>query len=339
MLRSLDAPGLKTLTLTAYHDSLFTAFPKLLPLIQAHEHLIPSDPEFWNAASLIAWALKDHDSTQRWAKRVIREAPKSASGYLRLALSLLSDDRPMDSFLVFSAGANNAEDRHILGSWWALAEQLAFFGNQITFNRNGIPYSFFLNTQDSQMTEAACHHNLGKFTEEAELECLGQILPRGGKIVEVGTLVGNHSVFLASTLKPESYTGYDLNPESVAMTQKNLRANQGNFPQTEWGIHLAALVTRAEEKKKFEDRRIPAKFIHEILEPGVSFAKIDVDGLEKDLAKPLCDLLKTVRCMIMLEVETSFIPTLQMHLAEAAYTVAKAFDHGAYQNLLLAPKP
>lgn len=331
-----STPGiLKDLVILAQRESVFNASGPLTRLVKEWEHRMDDDPNFWVAISYLAWVASDHSASRHWAKRVILQRPEHFMGYLRLGMAFLTEGEPLDAFLTFSAGAKNSREPQSLGPWWALSEHLSFHGDSASFSKNGRTYRFHLSATNGQMAEAACTHLMGTFTEQEELDFLGKQLPPGGHLVEVGTLVGNHSVFLASTLRPEKLFCMDLAPEAVAMTSKNLEGNQLHYPDTRWEVLQAALVADEATEARFHDASVPTRRIEDLLTPKVTFAKIDVDGMERQIARPLCKALLSCRCAVMIEVEKPFIPEFQHLIHQVGYRISRSFDHGSYQNLFI----
>lgn len=312
-------------------------FGVVLDLIRVHEADFVDDAEVMHRAGFVAWVQRSSEECIRWAQRVVSMAPTAFNGYLRLGMNGLSQQRPMDAFLAFSAGINNAENAKPLMLWWRLSEHLAQGKGDAVFEKWGHRFRFRLSCFSTQAVEADAIHVDGRFTEEAELAYLSQVLKGCEHLLEVGTLVGNHSVCLATMVEPKTLRIVDANDRSIEETHHNLSLNRESYPRTKISFLHAALAGPETSEVTIEGKTVKAVTLEAILVPEIDFVKIDVDGMEAELLEPLCRLLPDRNCRLMIEVENPMKPGFVEKMLTIGYCVKHEFVHEDYTNLFFVP--
>lgn len=69
------------------------------------------------------------------------------------------------------------------------------------------------------------HHVVGDFYEPEELEIIARHFPIGGRFCDIGTNVGNHTLYLAKFLHAELCTLIEPNPLAIELLESNIFLN------------------------------------------------------------------------------------------------------------------
>lgn len=186
---------------------------------------------------------------------------------------------------------------------------------------------------NTQAAESDLTHLTGSFTEEHELEFLACALEGCQSFVEVGALVGNHTVFLASRYQPRKYLVVDADERSIVETCANVHLNRGNYPQTTFRFVESALAGSSGEQVRIGPKSVTTRTLEELLPEDVDFLKIDIDGMEGPLLESLVRFVRDKNLRIFIEVQSRLIPEYQKNMQEVGYNIAHQSDHGNYSNL------
>lgn len=308
-------------------------FDEALDLVRCHEEDLENDPNVMQQAAFAAWAKGYNEDCEKWARRVVLLSPGHAGGYLRLGMGLLTAQRFLDAFLVLSAGMANSNAQQQLKGWWALSRRMALGPNEVSFEKFGKEFKFRLTCFSTQAVESDMSHLRGAFTEEDELQYLAGALSGARHLMEVGSLVGNHTVFLASMVCPESYLVVDADSRSIAETKANVELNQGNFPETKFEFLESALAGEGGRTVMIGGKPVTTRTLLELVPAGIDFLKIDIDGMEGALLAPLAELLSKFRIKLLIEVESRYEPDYLATMGGIGYALKNRIGHGAYANL------
>ena len=210
------------------------------------------------------------------------------------------------------------------------ADQERFF-----FEKYGKRFRFRLTCFNTQAVESNAAHLAGRFTEEQELDFLAGALAGCKSFVEVGALVGNHTVFLASVFQPEKYLVIDADERSIGETMANVELNRENYPQTIFSFVESALAGSGGEEVQIGTKKVMTRTLEDLLPEDVDFLKIDIDGMEGALLEPLVAFASDKDIRIFIEVETRFLSNYEKRMATIGYQIIHRSDHSSYLNLLL----
>jgi FkbM family methyltransferase len=308
-------------------------FKDLVRLVAAHEKELEKNPNAMIQASFAAWSKGIHEDGERWSKKLISLAPRHPSGYLRLGLSCLTSRKFVDAFLALSAGLRNTNEDQQLKGWFHLAERMALGQMEARFEKFGKKFCFRMTCFNTQAVESDLAHLTGRFTEERELEFLAGALQGCKSCVEVGALVGNHTVFLATTYKPKNYLVVDADERSICETSANVELNRGNYPQTTFRFVESALAGASGEDVRIGPKSVTTRTLEELLPEDVDFLKIDIDGMEGPLLEPLVRFVRDKSLRIFIEVQSPLLTEYEKKMGEVGYKIVHRSDHGNYSNL------
>lgn len=313
----------------------YSYFKDLVHLVLAYEADLEKNANVMLQAAFAAWVQGFNDDCERWSKRVISMAPKHPSGYLRLGLNFLSNQKFVEAFIVLSAGLRNTNNNQELVGWFFLSERMAVGSRDVVFKKFGKTFHFQLSCFNGQAMESDAAHLSGGFTEESELEFLAGVLDGCKSFVEVGALVGNHTVFLASFLQPEKYLIVDALDLSIQETKKNVECNRCNYPRTVFNFVEAALGASGDDEVVIGGKKVMTRPLEELIPEDVDFLKIDIDGMEGSLLDPLIAFISDKNLKIFIEVESQYLEAYNKKMNAIGYLITNKTDHGSYSNLFL----
>ncbi|MGQ0626702.1 MAG: FkbM family methyltransferase [Phycisphaerales bacterium] len=298
----------------------------------------PRDPALLNALGYACWSEGLHQDAVTFATECLRWAPGSPEFYRRLAMYLLTAGRPVEAFLAAGAvhriSPKDFEERCF--GIANLAHQLMEGRDVVRLRFDGLELAYHLTALTSMAIESDLFHLEGVPTESEELKFCRTFAPRGGTIVEVGTLVGNHTVYFAKALAPERIIAVDANPRMLLEVRRNLMLN-GLAESVELKGHAVAVGAGAGEIEFNTLGRVPVAALDDLIEHRAGFYKIDVDGAELDVLKGMQRILREDKPRIMLEVDQVNAVAFATAIKALGYRIAHTIAHGSYANHFLLP--
>jgi FkbM family methyltransferase len=333
---NLISPEVIAELLVALVQSLsYEYFKDIICLVDVCEKALEKNPNAMMVSAFAAWSQGYTNECERWSKNLIAIAPNHPAGYLRLGLNFLTNQRFVEAFVSLSAGMRNANNDQSLIGWFLLAQRMASGPREVAFEKYGKRFRYRLSCFNTQAVESDAAHLGGRFTEEQELAFLAGALAGCKSFVEVGALVGNHTVFLASVFRPEKYLVVDADERSIAETTANVELNRENYPQTVFSFVESALAGSGGEEMQIGTKKVMTRTLAELLPDDVDFLKIDIDGMEGALLEPLVAFASDKDIRIFIEVETRFLSDYEKKMATIGYQIIHRTDHGSYLILLL----
>ena len=333
---NLISPEVIAELLVALVQSLsYEYFKDIICLVDVCEKALEKNPNAMMVSAFAAWSQGYTNECERWSKNLIAIAPNHPAGYLRLGLNYLTNQQFVEAFVSLSAGMRNANNDQSLIGWFLLAQRMASGPREVAFEKYGKRFRFRLSCFNTQAAESDASHLGGRFTEEQELAFLAGALAGCKSFVEVGALVGNYTVFLASVFRPEKYLVVDADERSIAETTANVELNRENYPQTVFSFVESALAGSGGEEVQIGTKKVMTRTLAELLPDDVDFLKIDIDGMEGALLEPLVAFASDKDIRIFIEVETRFLSDYEKKMATIGYQIIHRTDHGSYLNLLL----
>jgi FkbM family methyltransferase len=153
------------------------------------------------------------------------------------------------------------------------------------------------------------HHARGEFYEVKELEIMSRYFPRGGRLIDIGSNVGNHCIFCCKVLGASRVIVIEPNPKAIEILKKNIEINNlaavvdvsflgfglSDAPgvasaTTPRGNLGGTRLTTLSEMKNDSLRLVAGDWI--LMDQAVDFIKMDVEGME---IKALNGLEKTIK--------------------------------------------
>lgn len=221
-------------------------------------------------------------------------------------------------------------------------------GHVVRTTVHGTPIFFtVVNARD----EIQKYHMQGKFYEEEELAILGRHFPVGGRFLDVGANIGNHSVYVARFLHASRIVLIEPNPDAIVVLESNILLNglEGVCDRGHLGIGLSDAVATGSihaPKRNIGYARvtegegdIPLATADALLgQEAFDLVKIDVEGMEIRVLTGMEGLIVATRPKIFIEVDNANSDAFTAWCAQHSYNVAERFQrYEANENYLVVP--
>lgn len=317
--------------------ALFDLFPRALAALEPLLSQLENDLNTCNAVAFAAW-VTDRIDLCRWAsKRCIALNPAVGNGYLRLGLAELGQENYADGFCALSAGLYNCPTDIHLQHWHPLARSLVQGTRRVKFTFDRMEFVFALSVFNTQAMEMAANHVSGRLYEPEELRHARAFVGACDSIVEVGALVGNHTIFFAKALRPKTIHVFDANPRAVAQVRENVALNGLDGGATNIVVHHAAVGGKAGRIRMF-DHDVPLVRLDDEVKERVEFIKIDVDGMELEVLDGCRALISRDRPKIMIEVQQELKARFLAFVRGQGYVVEHELVRASDSNFFIAPE-
>ena len=193
---------------------------------------------------------------------------------------------------------------------------------------SGNPLAFFqLTSFNPSAMQTSLHHMCGMFSEIVELQQLIQIV-QGKSVLDIGSLVGNHSVFFG-TICDCHVTSVDSDPTCCAYTELNMLIN-GRSRDTFQVINAYAGNPEEFYTAQGGNDTTTFRLTHDT--PRYDFIKIDVDGLELEFLKQSIDYLRHHRPIIFSEISNQNLQKSAELLKPLGYNIEKLTSRSTFEN-------
>lgn len=195
-------------------------------------------------------------------------------------------------------------------------------------------------------------HMQGRFYEPEELDILRSNFPLGGRFLDIGANVGNHSLYMAKFMRAARVVVIEPNPLAIPLLESNIHLNgiEAVVDRTKLGIGLSDGATDkafirtghnnlggARVKEGTGD--IPLASGDALLgEETFDLIKIDVEGMEMKVLAGLASYLRRHPTRIFIEVDKKNYTPFDAWLESEGYTVLDRFQrYKANTNYMIAP--
>lgn len=197
------------------------------------------------------------------------------------------------------------------------------------------------------------HHLKGEFYEAEELEIIRRAFRPGDVFADVGTNVGNHSLYVGLYLHPAKIIPVEPNPKAVDILLANLTMNGlGSVLDLDaLGFGLSDAPADDMRMRWAQTNLGGAK-----LKPGggtlkvttgdllfadkhVDFIKMDVEGMELAALRGLEGTIARDAPTLFVEVSTTHQADFEAWVAAQSYEITERFKrYGPNENFLIQPK-
>lgn len=223
-------------------------------------------------------------------------------------------------------------------------------GTICSFHHRDTPIQFFV-SDASDLIQA--HHIRGEFYEPEELNIISKYFCPGDVFVDIGSNVGNHTVFVAKFLHPSCVISFEANPKVIPILRLNIAINNlvrhVDFSHVGVGLGFgegwAEAISEAGNigathlelsEKVSAIRVIPGDSV--LSGRRVDFMKIDVEGMELMVLRGLGQTIKKERPTMFIEVDNSNESLFQIWLSDHAYSIRETFKrYSSNTNYLIMP--
>jgi FkbM family methyltransferase len=223
-------------------------------------------------------------------------------------------------------------------------------GSVVTATISGREVRFFVQDERDVIQQ---YHAAGQFYEVEELQIIAEFFPAGGVFVDIGSNVGNHSLYVGTYLHPRQIVVFEPNPPAIAILKLNLAMNglQGIVDLTYLGTGLADVPSRAQIR--VPDGNLGGTWLAPSQDDGalvlirgddalakrrVDFLKIDVEGMEMQVLAGLRETIAAWRPPVFIEIENRNAEAFLAWTERNGYRVGRRFRrYEANENYLVLP--
>ena len=190
----------------------------------------------------------------------------------------------------------------------------------------------------------------GVFYEEPELAMIKAHFPQGGTFVDIGSNIGNHSLFVAAFLQPKKIIPFEPNPLAYKLLLANVVMNgfARVFDLRHIGFGLsdekAGGFAMSKQKRNLGGARMQAGEGEietitgdaALADDTPDFLKIDVEGMEMLALRGLQQTIARHAPVILIEVDQANYETFDAWVKEQGYDVIDTFQrYPTNKNFLL----
>ena len=322
--------GLKSLILTKLSSVSYSDYEKIAPALGRLCRLNNYDSDLTSYAVYFNWVIGDYkEASLLGIKSVSRQGINGSLLRNMVFLYLVSGEHDKLKWLLDQATLSNLEVSYWRGFLESLQQGAVANVRHPDSNLN---FLFSISCFSTQSMEAALHHWQGKFCEENELSMLGKLC-KNQHILEIGCLVGNHTVFMMLHGMAKSITCVDIDPRSCMMTTLNSRLNS----ISDKDIRVINAKAGSSDEKNQNDP-LPIFYLDPSEATDYGLIKIDIDGGELQFLKASYDYLKHKRPIVFAEVQASHLADIHQIFGSISYS-HKTIDvrQSGESNILFFP--
>ena len=232
-----------------------------------------------------------------------------------------------------------------LNAQWGRSEDNMIRGLVIEREIDGHPVRFFVSDESDAIQQ---EHMAGRWYEEQELALI-RTHYRGGTFVDVGSNVGNHSLFAAIRLNAP-VIAFEPNPPAYQNCVYNFLLNglgdravvhRIGLSDQEGTAKVGPIAYRNLGATKLVTGVGPLilKRGDDVLaDDPVGFIKIDVEGMELSTLRGLEETIRKHGPVIMVEVDNANIDAFKHWLDQQAYEVVEKLPKWDNANFIIRPR-
>ncbi len=323
------------IALKIINDNMFDLFEEAFIQLEPFVTEENQDIMILQSMAYAAWVTKRSEKSYSYSMRAIAIEPQNSLIYRTLIMNQLTEEKYTEAFLTISAAQNNCSATHSFESFLPLVK-IAMKGVKcVNFTHKDISYSFLISCFDGQAMESSIYHCHGKFTEIEELEYLTHFVKKAETIVEIGILMGNHTIFFLKNLSPKKIVAIDASHISINFTTKNFDLNKKGYNTTLETIHCG--VGEKESTIPFAGQEVPIKPLDMIINEPFDFIKVDVDGYEMKFLYGAKKTLLRYKPKVMIEIQKDFNEEFLQFISDIHYKIVHKIVRNVDTNYFLEP--
>lgn len=221
-------------------------------------------------------------------------------------------------------------------------------GTVVKSNIDGQSIYFFV---ENERDEIQKHHFSGDFYEQEELSIIRKYINSNSTILDVGSNIGNHTLFMAKFVRPRQIICVEPFPSAYELLELNVAINGLSCVNLDFiGIALSDKVgemkmsTRAFNlgaSRQSNDGTvlvptIPGDYL--LRNKKIDFIKLDAEGMEISVLSGLSRTIERDRPTMFIEVENSNMHSFLEFIEKYKYSIAEKFKrYSENENFLISP--
>lgn len=309
-------------------DYTLQLFERALPAFSDQSRVL------WAYAQTGLFADGDDPSKKQYREAALRAISLDKdfrSAYEVLLRIHLRHKKYTEAYIVAQAALRNGIG---LGRLGELAEKLMTGIRALILKFDEIRYQMPLSAE----TPACIHGSQlfldGKLFEAEELRFTKEFVGQVDRILEVGTLLGNHTAYYQKNLGPREITCVEAHPELARLTRETAETNQPDGHQCETRVENC-LADREEGVIETNSGPIPKRPIDSFAQAPFDFIKIDVDGAEMAVLAGAEHTLSQGTPKMMIEASDDTDKDVLAWMDAHSYKLVHTVEHGQYNNHFL----
>lgn len=228
---------------------------------------------------------------------------------------------------------------------WGDVDTIATSGTIVTTAIDNTPVRFFVANENDEIQR---EHRSGKFYEPEELSLIAKHY-KGGTFLDVGSNVGNHSLYAGLLLKAPHLICIEPNPQAAAILDLNLLLNGLDSRSTVHRLGLSdnnsmAHIHWSPEANLGATRiatgsgPIPITVGDDLIRESVAFIKIDTEGYELQVLRGLARTIDQYQPHLFVEVDSPNDAGFHALIKEFNYKVVEIFNrYDGASNYIATP--
>lgn len=213
----------------------------------------------------------------------------------------------------------------------------------------GQPVFFTVDNPDDVIQS---EHLAGRFYEPEELDIIRRVFPIGGRFLDIGANVGNHSLYVAKFLHARRIILVEPNPQAIALLESNILLNgiEDVCDRSKLGYGLSdgamdkAFIRVSQNnlggaRVKEGEGDVPLASGDALLgEEAVDLIKIDVEGMEMKVLAGLKGYLERHPAPIFIEVDKRNYAAFDAWVEANGYKILDRFQrYASNTNFMIEP--
>ncbi|MEM7439168.1 MAG: FkbM family methyltransferase [Pseudomonadota bacterium] len=183
------------------------------------------------------------------------------------------------------------------------------------------------------------HHLKGQFYEPDELMIMSRVFPIGGRLLDIGANIGNHSVFFGKIMKASYIKPIEVNPRVISLLRSNLIINGleevcdtshlglGLYDEVKENVSIKFWENNIGGGKiKMADGELNLVRGDDILTEPADLVKIDVEGAEIKVLNGMASYIDAHRPNMFIEVDNENSDAFTAWVADNKYRVLETFS-------------
>lgn len=243
----------------------------------------------------------------------------------------------MYEFKLIWEGTESRYDMKNLGSFTSPFLQITktrLFGEEILFATD----------QPEDLIQS--YHLQGVFYEPDELMLMSKRFPKGGRLLDIGSNVGNHTVFFGKILKASHIKSIEVNPRIIEILKTNIAINNlsevCDISHLGFGLHSETIENasigwtednigggRVSTDGEGDIRLIKGD---DIFDCDFDLVKIDVEGLEIEVLKGMSDFIGRYKPDMFIEVDDVNSDAFMAWITDNGYVILDEFRRYTVNN-------